>query len=101
MDVSASVPSFGAGSGLWATALALISLPRVFPFIIRILGFVTASMFAATGLQIFTGVQLSPHFIPVAVFRLSLLCGHILRLDMDALEAEWLADLAKPDDTKA
>ena len=32
MDLDASVPSFGAGSGLWATGLALISLPPVFPF---------------------------------------------------------------------
>ena len=27
MDLDASIPSFGAGSSLWATALALISLP--------------------------------------------------------------------------
>jgi hypothetical protein len=68
MDLSASVPSFGAGSGLWATALAFISLPRVFPFIVRILGFVTAGMFAATALQIFTGVHLSPISSPLPFF---------------------------------
>jgi hypothetical protein len=68
MDLSGSVPSFGAGSGLWATALGLISLPRVFPFIVRILGFLTAGMFAATALQIFTGVQLSPISSPLPFF---------------------------------
>jgi len=31
MDLAASVPSFGAGAGLWAVALALISVPRGFP----------------------------------------------------------------------
>jgi hypothetical protein len=31
MDLTASVPSFGAGTSLWALALVLISIPRVFP----------------------------------------------------------------------
>jgi len=30
MDLTASVPSFGAGTSLWALALVLISIPRVF-----------------------------------------------------------------------
>ena len=35
MELTASVPSFGAGAGLWAAALALISIPRVFPLPVR------------------------------------------------------------------
>lgn len=68
MDLTASVPSFGAGSGLWAVALALISIPRVFPFIVRLLGLVAAIMFTATALQIFAGVQLSPISSPLPFF---------------------------------
>jgi hypothetical protein len=68
MDLDASVPSFGAGSGLWAMALALISVPRVFPFIVRILGLIAAIMFAATALQAFAGVQLSPISSPLPFF---------------------------------
>jgi hypothetical protein len=60
MDLDASVPSFGAGSGLWAMALALISLPLVFPFPVRTLGLIAASMFASTALQIFSGIPLTP-----------------------------------------
>jgi hypothetical protein len=33
MDLDASVPSFGAGSSLWALALILVSVPPVFPFL--------------------------------------------------------------------
>jgi hypothetical protein len=37
MDLAASVPSFGAGTSLWALALVLISIPRVFPVPVRLL----------------------------------------------------------------
>jgi len=68
MDLDASVPSFGAGSGLWATGLALISLPPVFPIPVRILGLIAASLFVATALQIFAGVPLSPISSPLPFF---------------------------------
>ena len=68
MDLDASVPSFGAGSGLWAMALALISLPPVFPFPVRTLGLLAASMFAATALQIFSGIPLTPLSSPLPFF---------------------------------
>ena len=68
MDLSASVPSFGAGSGMWAVALALISIPRTFPLIVRLLGLGTSILFAATALQIFSGVQLHPIASPLPFF---------------------------------
>ena len=68
MDLDASVPSFGAGSSLWATALALISLSPVFPFLVRTLGLIAASLFAATALQIFSGVPLTPVSSPLPFF---------------------------------
>ena len=68
MDLGASIPSFGAGSGLWAVSLALISIPRVFPAMVRVLGLIAAVMFASTALQIFAGVQLSPVASPLPFF---------------------------------
>jgi hypothetical protein len=68
MDLDASVPSFGAGSSLWAMALALISLPPVFPFVVRTLGLIAASMFASTALQIFSGHHLTPLSAPLPFF---------------------------------
>jgi hypothetical protein len=68
MDLDASVPLFGAGSGLWAMALALISLPLVFPFPVRTLGLIAASMFASTALQIFSGIPLTPLSSPLPFF---------------------------------
>lgn len=68
MDLDASVPSFAAGSILWAMALVLISLPPVFPFPVRTLGLITASMFASTALQIFSGEHLTPLSSPLPFF---------------------------------
>jgi hypothetical protein len=58
MDLAASVPSFGAGTGLWAMALALISGPKVFPCLVRFLGFAAAILFAVVSVQIFAGSQM-------------------------------------------
>jgi hypothetical protein len=68
MDLNSSGPSFGAGSGLWAMGLALISLPPVFPFLVRTLGLIAASMFASTALQIFSGIPLTPLSSPLPLF---------------------------------
>jgi len=68
MDLPASVPSFGAGSSLWAMALALISSQRVFPIFVRLLGFVAATLFAVTAGQIFAGTQITPISRPLPFF---------------------------------
>jgi hypothetical protein len=68
MDLDASVPSFGAGTSLWAMALVLISVAPVFRFPIRILGLIAASLFVATALQIFAGIPLSPISSPLPFF---------------------------------
>ena len=66
--LTASIPSFGAGVSLWAAALLLISIPRVFPLAVRILGIAAALMFAATSAQIFCGVALHPKSEPLPSF---------------------------------
>ena len=68
MDLAASVPSFGAGTGLWAVALALISAPRAFPLIVRLLGLGTSILFAITAAQIFMGAQILPTSSPLPFF---------------------------------
>ena len=68
MDLNASIPSFGTGTALWATALALISGPRVFPIVVRWLGLAAAIVFAIVSLQIFAGTPISPLTRPLPFF---------------------------------
>ena len=68
MDLVASVPSFAAGVGLWAAALALISAPRVMPRWVRAVGFIAALLFALVALQDFSGRELTPLSRPLPFF---------------------------------
>jgi hypothetical protein len=65
MDLTRSAPSFGAGAGLWAVALALISVPAVMPLIARALGTLAALLFVVTAVQIFGGAPLVPTSTPL------------------------------------
>jgi len=68
MDLARSTPSFGAGAGLWAVAIALISIPSVLPQVARVLGVLTALLFATTALRIFSGAALVPTSSPLPYF---------------------------------
>ena len=70
---TASVPSFGAGVALWATALLLISLPRQFPLWVRLVGVIAAALFFVTPLISFLGQQLVPTASPLPFFAYLLL----------------------------
>ena len=65
MDLLRSIPSFGAGAGLWAVGLMLISTPRILPIYARLSGIVTALLFAVTALRIFAGEPLVPTSSPL------------------------------------
>jgi len=67
-DLTASVPSFGAGTGLWALALFMISTPNVFSRPVRVLGACAGTLLAATAAQIFAGVQLTPLASPLPFY---------------------------------
>jgi hypothetical protein len=67
-DLIASVPSFGAGAGLWALALLMISIPNMFSLPVRILGGLAGILFATTAAQIFAGVQLTPLASPLPFY---------------------------------
>lgn len=68
MDLPTAVPSFGAGTSLWALALALIGFSRVFPLPVRLLGLLAALLFAATAVQIFAGVLVTPLTSPLPFY---------------------------------
>jgi len=63
-----SIPSFGTGSALWATALLLISIPREFPRWVRLTGIIAAVLFAITAIRIFWGEPLTPTAVPLPFF---------------------------------
>lgn len=60
MDLAATGPVFGAGVGLWAASLALVSAPRVMPSWLRIVAAVAAVLLAIVAVQIFSGSALTP-----------------------------------------
>jgi hypothetical protein len=68
MDLTRSIPSFGAGVGLWALALLLISVPAVLPLIARLFGLAAAVLFIVTALRIFAGAPLDPTSSPLPFF---------------------------------
>src|SRR6516165_1196051 len=68
-----SVPAFAAGTSLWATALLLISIPRLFAAPIRLLGLVSAILFIITAARIFWGERLLPTSTPLPSYAYLLL----------------------------
>jgi hypothetical protein len=59
-SLEASVPSFAAGTALWAAGLLLISTPKNFLIWTRIAGLIGALLFAITSSRIFWGEQILP-----------------------------------------
>lgn len=57
--------SFGAGCGLWAAGLGLVSASGGFPIIVRLLGFAAAILFAIVATQIFVGVRIDATSSPL------------------------------------
>jgi len=65
LSLETSSAVFGAGAGLWAAALLVISATDVMPKVVRAIGGVAALLFAATALQIFAGRGLTPLSAPL------------------------------------
>lgn len=59
MELTASAPTFAAGAGLWAAALALISVSRLLPAFVRVTGGVAAVALAITAARMFGGAALT------------------------------------------
>lgn len=59
MTLTASSPSFGAGVGLWAAGLALVSASSVMPIFVRATGAIASVLFAIVALEIYGGKALT------------------------------------------
>ena len=75
---SGSVPAFAAGAALWATALVMISAPRLLPAWLRALGIVAAVLFAVTAARLFAGEPLLPTSSPLPFFAYPFLVANLL-----------------------
>jgi hypothetical protein len=65
---AASVPAFAAGIALWVVALLLISIPRQFALLVRLLGLVSGILFAIIAAKLFWGEQLLPISTPLPFY---------------------------------
>ena len=68
VDLVASGPVFGAGAGLWAASLILVSVPPVVPSWLRVVAAIAALLFALTAVQVFMGRPLTPLSQPLPFF---------------------------------
>ena len=93
IDLAASVPSFGAGAGLWSMALVLISVPRYFPPVVRLLGLV-GDYVCGHGSTNFRGSSDPPNIVPNALLRLPCVRRDVRRLDLDSFESRCAAELS-------
>ena len=66
--LAGSIPAFAAGTALWATALLLISVPKLFALPIRVLGVLSAVLFIVTAARIFWGEPLLPTSAPLPTY---------------------------------
>jgi hypothetical protein len=83
-----SVPSFAAGTALWAAALLLTSIPKEFAVWVRTIGIIGAILFAITSARIFWGQQILPtssplpfYAYPFLVFTFIGWIWHLLKAD--------------------
>ena len=78
MDLAASTPVFGAGAGLWAAALCLLSLPKVGAAWVRVIGAIAALLFAVVAVQSFMGSAITPLSQPLPYFAYPFLVASLL-----------------------
>jgi hypothetical protein len=66
--LEASVPSFAAGTAMWAAGLLLTSIPREFALWTRTASIVGGVLFAIVAVKIFLGAQVLPITSPLPYF---------------------------------
>ena len=76
--LEASIPSFGAGVALWAAALLLTSIPKVFPTWVRLIGIFASALFFIVAARIFWGEHLLPTSKPLPFFAYPFLVATFL-----------------------
>jgi hypothetical protein len=78
MGLTASTPSFGAGAGLWAASLLIVSAGRMMPLWVRVIGSIAAILLAVAALSIFAGNGLTPLSKPLPFFAYPFLVTTLL-----------------------
>jgi len=68
VDLAGCGPVFGAGAGLWAAALALVSARPLMPGWVRAVGVVAAALFTVVAMEILSGRALTPLSQPLPFF---------------------------------
>lgn len=78
MDLHSGAPLFAAGAGLWAASLALVSVVRGMPMLVRVTGAVAAVLLAWVAVTIFVGGALSPLSRPLPFFAYPFLAATLV-----------------------
>ena len=68
IDPAAFAPTFAAGAGMWAAALALISASATVPTFVRATGAIASVLLGATAVRIFLGGSLNPLTKPLPFY---------------------------------
>jgi hypothetical protein len=78
MDLTASGPVLGAGAGLWAASLCLLSAPRVAALWVRVVGAIASLLFLVVAVQLFMRQALTPLSQPLPFFAYPFLVATLL-----------------------
>jgi hypothetical protein len=78
VDLIVAAPTFGAGVGLWAAGLALVSAPSGYPVIVRLLGLVASVALAIVAVRIFSGAHINATSTPLPFFAYPLLVATMI-----------------------
>jgi hypothetical protein len=78
MDLAAGGSLFGAGAGLWAMSLFLLSTPRVAALWVRIAGVVAGALFLMVAIRIFMGQELTALSEPFPFYAYPFLVATLL-----------------------
>jgi hypothetical protein len=78
IDPVSAAPTFGAGVGLWAAGLALVSAPSVYPLIVRLLGLAASALFALVAVHSFTGAPVNALSTPLPFFAYPVLVATMI-----------------------
>jgi hypothetical protein len=78
MDLAAGGPVFGAGAGLWAAALFLLSAPRVAALWVRVVGVVAGGLFLGVAIRLFLKQPLTALSEPLPFYAYPFLVATLL-----------------------
>jgi len=78
MDLATSGPVFGAGAGLWAASLLLLSAPGVAAGWVRLVGVMAGALFAIVAVRLFMGEALTALSRPLPFYAYPFLVATLL-----------------------